>query len=1406
MSAKTISSFAACLLFLLGSGCTTPPDALDREALQRYLDKTYKPSAPTVDAYLSELRSVRRDLKPWRIDPDVVVGKTKPAPPQPLPGRLIAKIAPSEISASFKPTPARFNLRELIQARVLPNGLPVTQVSYLGLSRDQRVLLRVDLAREHGDAELEQALRQTHSSLFRLSLRPAGRQRSAVVAYNPRVVPADFSTFFHPELFHLQAGSPLRPVFTQAGVVNMRRVFNAVERRDPDGTIKVVPFKELLALAKAQNPARAQRAWDYVHDKSLSAILAAYQEHFGRPMQPVTDAEIIRVREALKPYLRKPVAVPDNMENYFLLTLRPGMDAAALERAANDLGKYKAIQNISLDYPVNLATNDTAYPDQWGLENTGTFMGTGGGAAGFDIGINTAWTSRAQQRPVVVAVLDDGIHKDLNEFRNRMWSNPHELPNGVDDDGNGFVDDVNGITTGVFVDDAQTLGAPAALFGTHGTMVAGVIAAEASNSYGIAGVAGGDNVQLMNISMGFFSPDGTPCGFAETAQAVLYAMAPSSNSAFPLSGADVVNMSYGGNCIKCWLPHDLIMAALSTGTVLVAAAGNRGQSYLTLPPDYPAALPGVITVGGSRRDGRWYTQSTYGYLIDLVAPAQEIVTTTFDPANLSQTQALLTNTAANPPKSGTSMAAAFVSGAAAVLLGRFSDLTGPFMNDWLRAKALDIVDPLGDGTSHPGEDAHTGAGMLDAGNAATAALVLDDRPIDVELLIKPMEILVKEIDAYVPSRPFNVAGSPLLGVRVQGPTLTQWVLSYGVGEFPTSWTTITSGTTQQDYQTNSYGELTTGGVSPFNTDSLVNGQLYKMRLSATNRAGTVFQTSALFVPSRVAITFPEKNHVIVPGRGWLPLAGHAHIPVGGAYSVNVTNAAGLVLWNSGPISQPYSEYPARSGVFLLMNNKPSQAANPHHYCGYAPAVYTATTQAFPAASVLPHGFVNYILRVGSEWHSVRLFVDNTNFTPTYWPIINPAVNVDRNWPGADYMDIPDYSQLSTCFHNHTLRLNDWLVVNPATAAGGARLLVAHVFGLTALDSAGNRLWQWFNPDTVYSNLGRAPVFADAESDGVNEVIVAGVGILNGVNGAVKYPWPTIEGPIHSVLLENVVGDQQKELVVGHRVGTTGKVSVFSLQGQLLHTRDFPNATITKLRSTDTNGDGRGEILVVPTGQMMHGDLSFVTGWSSQGAFQDAEFAREGTSLNVVLTDGNTVTVRTITGATRAGGWPVTGSAFKVGRTPPSTNDFVVVYSDRLKALTLSNTSLAGSGEIMISEPVRGFELHNVDSADTAPEILVMVDRYKQDPADDEVVGYFLEAYKLNGTRKADTDGRWPINLANAIWLDDDDFHPTWGKQFALGDITFDGRAEVFQLLRIAPYSRDHRPGNAGIKVEVMSPD
>ena len=251
---------------------------------------------------------------------------------------------------------------------------------------------------------------------------------------------------------------------------------------------------------------------------------------------------------------------------------------------------------------------------------------------------------------VVVAVIDTGVDYNHLDLRGNIWVNSAEIPgNGIDDDGNGYVDDVYGWN---FVWDNN---APQDDNG-HGTHVAGIIAAE-NNDIGGVGVAYNCKVMVLKAgnSSGYFNN-------SDIAEAIQYAY---------MNGASVINMSFGGSNISLAV-EDALESAYNS-CILVAAAGNDGacnnlycRSCLNKKVTYPAALPYVIGVMSTNHDGSVvssfsnYDHNPYDSIEYEVYAVGEAIPSCW-PGNK---YAVL---------NGTSMAAPTVSGIAALLRSYYSD-------------------------------------------------------------------------------------------------------------------------------------------------------------------------------------------------------------------------------------------------------------------------------------------------------------------------------------------------------------------------------------------------------------------------------------------------------------------------------------------------------------------------------------------------------------------------------------------------------------------------------------------------------------------------------------------------------------------------------------------------------------
>ena len=299
--------------------------------------------------------------------------------------------------------------------------------------------------------------------------------------------------------------------------------------------------------------------------------------------------------------------------------------------------------------------NDPFFSQLWGLHNTGQEdTSLNPGIAGADIGATMAWNTATGSRDVIVAVIDTGVDHKHEDLASNIYHNPGETGNGketdgIDNDGNGFIDDHTGWN---FVDSTNN----SLDDNGHGTHCSGTIGAVANNGIGVAGVAW--NVRIMPIK--FLTAFGSG-SLADAVQSIQYATA---------MGADITSNSYGGGGFMQSM-EDAIQEAHEAGVLFIAAAGNDGLNSDT-SPHYPAGykVENVIAVAATNNKDEMTSWSTFGKKsVHIAAPGNNIYSTTPDDSYASF--------------SGTSMATPHVVGAAALLIGHEPSLSHVEIKDRL---------------------------------------------------------------------------------------------------------------------------------------------------------------------------------------------------------------------------------------------------------------------------------------------------------------------------------------------------------------------------------------------------------------------------------------------------------------------------------------------------------------------------------------------------------------------------------------------------------------------------------------------------------------------------------------------------------------------------------------------------
>ncbi len=351
------------------------------------------------------------------------------------------------------------------------------------------------------------------------------------------------------------------------------------------------------------------------------------------------------------------------------------MTSAELELKAKELMATGLYEYVEPDWIVTVSQvpTDTAYTNGslWGLRNTGQ----SGGAVGVDVNAHAAWAVTTGSPTVIVGVVDTGIRFTHQDLVGNIWVNPGEIAaNGIDDDANGYIDDIHGINgitnSGNPMDDNN-----------HGTHCAGTIGATANNAGQIVGVAW--NVKLMGLK--FLSASGSG-NTSDAIKCIDYGVA---------KGAHILSNSWGGGGYSQAL-RDSIAAASNAGVLFVAAAGNSSsnndvtQNY---PSNYDPA--NVVAVAAVDRTGALASFSSYGATtVDVGAPGV----------------AILSSTAASDSSydsfNGTSMATPHVAGVAALIKSQFPTATMLEIKNRLMATTRPLASLAGRTVSGGIVDAH----------------------------------------------------------------------------------------------------------------------------------------------------------------------------------------------------------------------------------------------------------------------------------------------------------------------------------------------------------------------------------------------------------------------------------------------------------------------------------------------------------------------------------------------------------------------------------------------------------------------------------------------------------------------------------------------------------------------------
>jgi len=464
---------------------------------------------------------------------------------------------------------------------------------------------------------------------------------------------------------------------------------------------------------------------------------------FGLPLLDSLSLQY-RVRDA-GPAFPEYSRVTGEWGDVFVITVDDDRDPA---RIADDFQRSPQVVWAQPNhvFRTEFVPDDSLVPDQWYLDQIQAF---------------DAWDLTTGEPSVLLGVIDTGIQWDHPDLRDIIWVNEAEDLNdngtldsldlnGIDDDGNGFVDDVIGWdftdappfpASGDYLvrdnDSYDEMG--------HGTTVAGIVFAEGNNQLGTAGVAHGCRLVCLRAgnSEGFLQED-------DVAAAILYSL---------LMGVRVVNMSFGDELVSPLL-REIVLYAAQEDLIMVCSAGNHGSDDL----HYPSGYDETICVGATGLNDEWASFSNVGTSLDLVAPGREMLSTL-----LGSQWGLFFNSG-----NGTSFSTPVVTGVAGLILSVNPSLDAEQVRNILNTTA----DPLGP----PGWDIQYGNGRVNALRAAQAAALGPS----VETVIT---------DPSTDSG-FSETSLPIIG-SAAGSFFQSYQLFWAYGRTPSFWTAINA---PQSYQ------------------------------------------------------------------------------------------------------------------------------------------------------------------------------------------------------------------------------------------------------------------------------------------------------------------------------------------------------------------------------------------------------------------------------------------------------------------------------------------------------------------------------------------------------------------------------------------------------------------------------
>jgi subtilisin family serine protease len=763
------------------------------------------------------------------------------------------------------------------------------------------------------------------------------------------------------------------------------------------------------------------------------------------------------------------------------------------------------------------------FDDLWGIER---------------IGAPAAWDV-TRGAGVVIAIVDTGIDAAHPDIAANVWTNPGEIAgNAVDDDFNGFVDDVRGWD---FADDD----ADPTDDHLHGTHVAGTVAAVGDNGAGVVGVAYESRVMAVRgLGTGGFGYS------SDLAEAILYAVD---------NGADVINASWGSASPSQTI-SDAIAAAHAAGVVFVAAAGNATADTAQF---FPAADPNAITVAAFTHTDARAGFSNFGLKLDVGAPGGgdgpppnsfssdsilSALSTALHPDNVPVGALVLESGGVSYLRiAGTSMAAPHVSGTAALALAANPSLSVEQVRQLLRSTAIDLPPA--------GPDPDSGYGIVNAAAVVTAPAPLEAHiayPAGVRLL-GPTAV--------------DVTGS------ASGPGFVSYSVDYRAASDPTGWVPIAGpiGTAVAD-----------GVLATWDASGLTDGE-YVVRLRV-DRIGAVFMDQAAFGVRNAQIESPEQLAALRPD-GPIEIRGTA---AGGGfvgYTVQIRRPAlhGNSWHTDGVTLAGSPGTPVRHDLLATLDV--SSLANADRFDFRLTVTSGSGTTMVERLGVV----VDPALRAG--WPQNVL----ANGDREYLTV------ADLDGIGTRSILVGSGSEVVVFEADGSARPG-WpqsIVVDGPNAFTRSSPLVADVLGdgrPEVIATNGDYLIVWSAdgvrqaPFPVYVSVlafgfNQWITAGDVDGDGKDEIVCStnvGLQVIRG-DGTVLPGWSSSAVDGRMAAVGQILGDPRAEVArwwaADAHLSGRGYLEVRSGGGSVVASRKMKGSTFTRVDIADMDGDGRGDLVV-----------------------------------------------------------------------------------------------------------------------------------------------------------------------------------------------------------------------------------